>query len=162
MLSKLFGNVLLVAVTLSLAGMAPSPNVVITKKPRPYKAKAEYLAVGFPCGVFEGSGKATHLGKITESGSYCAGEPVGPVGPGLFPLSGEATQVAANGDTLTYTFEEIVDFNTEPFTAIGIFNITGGTGRFAGATGGGTFFTEGVFLDEGLGLSIEYEGEITY
>lgn len=161
MLRKTLRNALLIAAALSVGAMALSPNVAFAEKhpSRPYKATIEGLAVGFPCGVYAASGKAAHLGKITESGTYCAGEPVG---PGLFPLSGEGTQVAANGDTLTYTFEEIVDFSTEPFTAFGIFTITGGTGRFAGATGGGTFTTVGMFLDEGLGLSIEFEGTIAY
>jgi hypothetical protein len=156
---KSFGNIVVIAIALFVGAMALTPNVAMAKE-RPYKATMEYLAMGFPDGIYAGSGNATHLGRTTESGSYTVVEFVG---PGLAHLTGEGTQVAANGDTLSYTFDEIVDFNVEPFTAVGSFTITGGTGRFEGATGGGSFDTIGVFLRSGaLGLSIEYEGKIDY
>ena len=53
------------------------------------------------------------------------------------------------------------DFNTVPFTAIGTFTITGGTGRFEGATGGGTFDTIGLFLDEGWDSASNTTGRST-
>lgn len=151
-------NVVLISTALFVGAMALNPRHA-TAVERPYNATIEALAVGFPSGVYCATGTATHLGLITEFGTY---EVVGPAGPGLFFLTGEGTQIAANGDTISFTFDEIVDFNTEPFTAVGTFTITGGTGRFDGATGGGSFNTIGLFLAEGLGLSIEYEGTINY
>ena len=88
-------------------------------KELPYKAMIEAVAEGFPMGVYGASGNASHLGRITESGSYTAEF----VGPGLAHNVGEGTQIAANGDTLT--FVEIVDFTVEPFSANGTFSITG-------------------------------------
>ena len=147
-----------IATASSVSALGLTPNVALAKD-RPYKATIEALAVGFPSGVYNSSGKASHLGRITESGTYSVVEFVG---PGLAHLMGEGTQIAANGDTLSFTFDEIVDFNVSPFEAVGTFTITGGTGRFEDATGGGSFNTSGVFLDEGLGLSIEYKGSIDY
>jgi len=151
-------HVFLIAVVVSVGAMALTPSQAMAEK-RPYRAAIEALAVGFPSGVYDATGIATHLGKIIEFGTY---EVVGPAGPGLFFLAGEGTQIAANGDALYFTFDEIVDFNVEPFTAEGTFTITGGTGRFEDATGGGTFNTVGQFLDEGLGLMIHYDGTIDY
>lgn len=155
-------KVLLVTATIFIGATAATHDASAAKElySRPYKATIEGVADGFPCGIYSASGKATHLGKVVEFGSYCAGTPTE---LGLTPLVGEGTQVAENGDTLTYTFQELVDFSTDPFTAAGTFTITGGTGRFSGATGGGTFATTGTFLEGGrLGLSIEFDGTITY
>ncbi|WP_455170000.1 hypothetical protein [Aegicerativicinus sediminis] len=87
-----------------------------------------------------GSGDGTHLGDFTVTISFC-----GP--PGEFKyVGGEGTFVADNGDELY--------FNIPPTGEIGIiyqvfddpyyelwfgdaFEITGGTGRFMGATGSG-------------------------
>ncbi|MBS0338939.1 MAG: hypothetical protein JSS56_00330 [Proteobacteria bacterium] len=127
---------------------------------QPFKAAIEAQAVGFPAGVYESSGIASGLGKITEAGNYHF---VQYVQPGVAYLEGTGTQTAANGDTLSFTFNEIVNFNVTPFKAAGLFTITGGTGRFATATGGGTFATSGVFRSSvELGLSIEYSGMIKY
>ncbi len=147
-----------IAVAVAVGAMASSPGHIMAGE-RPYRATIEAVAVGFPSGVYDASGKATHLGNITEFGTY---QVVEPAGPGLFLLAGEGTQIASNGDTLSFTFVEIVDFNVAPFAAVGTFTITGGTGRFEDGTGGGSFETTGVFLDEGLGLSIRYDGNIDY
>ena len=80
------------------------------------------------------SGTATHLGLVTETSTFCSvmSSPTVP--------HGEAVFVAANGDTLTYTFVADCPAAGPPTpgtilscTAEG--TITGGTGRFAGATG---------------------------
>lgn len=152
-------NVVRIGTALFVGAMTLGPNQAKAGE-RPFKATIEALAVGDDqSGVYDSSGKAAHLGRITEYGTY---QFIGSAGPGLFYLEGEGTQVAANGDTLSFTFDEIVDFTTVPFTAAGCFTVTGGTGRFEGATGGGTFDTIGLPLDEGLGLSIEYKGTIDY
>ena len=154
---KSLDRVLVTAAALSVGTLAFSPSQAMAQQ-RPYRATIEALAVGFPSGVYFAPGNATHLGKITESGTY---EVVGPAGPDQFFLTGEGTQVAANGDTFSFTFDEIVDFSVEPFTAQGSFTITGGTGRFEDAVGSGSFNTVGVFLDDvSLGLDIQYEGRI--
>jgi hypothetical protein len=147
---------ILVAVVLA-AGAAITSSAAAQE--RPYRASLNYIGLGFPCGAYSGSGTALHLGATSESGTYCAQEWVGEA---LLHLTGQGTQIAANGSNLTYVFDEIVDFTTEPFTAEGTFTITGGTGRFAAATGSGTFHTIGTSIQGGFSLSINYDGRITY
>lgn len=152
-------NLRVIACALFFGAMTLISNVAVAGE-RPYKATIEALAVGFPAGTYQSSGIASGLGKITESGNYSF---VQYVEPGIAYLQGAGSQVAANGDTLSFTFKEIVNFNVQPFVAAGIFTVTGGTGRFANATGGGTFSTSGVFRSAvELGLSIEYNGTINY
>jgi hypothetical protein len=96
--------------------------------------------------VQKGSGQATHLGKFSTRITFCVditdlmddgtltGDESAPYN------NGKGTFIAANGDELYFTIEGVVipsdhpDYNFEfqdPFT------FTGGTGRFAGASGGG-------------------------
>lgn len=96
--------------------------------------------------VQEGSGQATHLGKFSTRITFCADitdvmDDGTLTGDESLPYNnGEGIFIAANGDELYFTIEGAVlpsdhpDYNFEfqdPFT------FTGGTGRFAGATGGG-------------------------
>lgn len=55
-----------------------------------------------------------------------------------FPGTGTVTISAANGDQVTFKFSGFLN----PYTGEGAgpLEITGGTGRFAGATGTGTFY----------------------
>lgn len=126
---------------------------------RPFTANITAVATGFPCGTYTATGTATHLGAITESGSYCVVEVLG---PGLVHLAGEGTQTAANGSTFSFTLDEVVNLNVNPLASAGTFTITGGTGQFAGATGGGTFAATGTAEGQTFNLSIEYTGTITY
>jgi hypothetical protein len=70
------------------------------------------------------TGEATHLGRVVVSWSHCPDEP-------NYLVDGRMTITAANGDTLngTYNYDPNSTSNSIPTT------ITGGTGRFAGATG---------------------------
>jgi hypothetical protein len=56
---------------------------------------------------------------------------------GIAPGRGCVTFTAANGDTLTFDYEG--QLNAMTGDGSGRFTITGGTGRFSGATGGGNF-----------------------
>jgi hypothetical protein len=70
------------------------------------------------------TGRATHMGKVTASQSHC---------PALDEYIGDGriTIVAANGDKVygTYDYDPNDETNVIPIT------ITGGTGRFKGASG---------------------------
>ena len=79
-----------------------------------------------------GTGTATHLGRFTTDQSHCA------IPTSLDFTDGEFTLTAANGDQLRGTYSgELVPLEPPLFAIDGQFTFTGGTGRFANATGGG-------------------------
>ena len=82
-----------------------------------------------PIHVLNGSGTATHLGRFTIESVFTV------LAPPQSTASGKATWTAANGDQIftTTTGRAIITF---PVAAIGeTHTITGGTGRFAQASG---------------------------
>ena len=83
---------------------------------------------------YQGGGTATHVGKYTIVNSHC-------LNPGTGALTGGSfVKTAANGDQLSGTYVGTATV-IQPPSPIGIFSVrgtvtfTGGTGRFAGATG---------------------------
>lgn len=72
----------------------------------------------------QATGQATHLGRVAAIWSHC------PAQPG-YVLDGRMILVAANGDELygVYDYDPTSESNRIPVT------LTGGTGRFADATG---------------------------
>ena len=99
-----------------------------------------------------GSGDATHLGNSNWSGVTSFNVYQGPP----FPYwSDDITFTAANGDQLFGTMEG----TATPPDVQGTFAVTGGTGRFAGVTGSGTFWawTDG----SGSNDHIWYAGTLT-
>jgi hypothetical protein len=107
----------------------------------------------------------SHLGRCHTVGSGA----VIPTGPNTFELRGSYTTTAANGDKL---FVNVNGTNeVDPATGVGVFEslntITGGTGRFRGASGtfSGTSAPAIVAASEGnliLKLSGESTGTISY
>jgi hypothetical protein len=94
-----------------------------------------------------GAGNAFKLGNSTNSSAITI---VGPAAcTGGFAVHGVETLTAADGEQLTWT----VDDDACPTATPGIyeisaaFTIAGGTGRFAGATGGGTIECLGNFAN---------------
>jgi hypothetical protein len=79
-----------------------------------------------------GSGNATHLGMFTNTGEVSFTPD--PSNPNILHPSGGGVFTAANGDKLNFV---IVSGALDLTTGIGIgdFAFTGGTGRFANATG---------------------------
>jgi hypothetical protein len=90
--------------------------------------------------VFNGTGIATYLGLSINENDI---KVLGPAGscPGGFVNVNKETLTAANGDTLELTGRHDVGCPTRPGVVHGTgdWTVTGGTGRFAGATGQGTF-----------------------
>jgi hypothetical protein len=79
-----------------------------------------------------GTGQATHLGLFTATEGLCLNPGTGEFSSGHFTLT------AANGDTISGTSHgQLVPTGSTTATIYGVFVITGGTGRFSGATGGG-------------------------
>ena len=98
-----------------------------------------------------GSGQATHLGRSEWSGVTNFNVYLDPI-----PYwSHDITFTAANGDQLFGTMEGAA---TLPEVQ-GTFEITGGTGRFAGVTGSGTFW--GWSDGSGSNDLISYTGTLT-
>ncbi|HYO11887.1 MAG TPA: hypothetical protein VE685_01675 [Thermoanaerobaculia bacterium] len=87
-------------------------------------------------GIINASGRATHLGLFTETGELTFIPD--PNNPNLILAAGPVAFTAANGDTLEGRLEDgVLDVTTG--IATGVFRFTGGTGRFAGASGTGDF-----------------------
>jgi hypothetical protein len=89
--------------------------------------------VWIPALTIYGEVKATHLGQTTLLQNGCIEISQLAVG-GPFLAIGEATLTSANGDEVTYMYDGFVHQGTLIADVDVI--ITGGTGRFAGASGG--------------------------
>jgi hypothetical protein len=95
----------------------------------PYSARGTAV-VDLATGNFVGAGTASYLGAYTEAGALQL-TPTGSAG--VFIATATSTYTAANGDQLTATFSGQLNFATGAVSADVTY--TGGTGRFAGATG---------------------------
>lgn len=85
----------------------------------------------------EGGGTATHIGKYTIVNSHCVDPSTGALTGGTF------VKTAANGDQIFGTYVGTATVIQPPspvaiFSVNGTITFTGGTGRFAGATGSTT------------------------
>jgi hypothetical protein len=86
-----------------------------------------------------GGGMATHLGQATWSGGECADFLATP--GRVHVRDGRGVLTSRNGDELHVSYEadgNLPSFGGEVHVK-GPFAVTGGTGRFSGASGGGTF-----------------------
>ena len=88
---------------------------------------------------YTGTGNISHLGRVTVTGSHTT-----KILPPYYNTSevtgGMATITAANGDTLVLTYTgagQLIPGASNLFTDTFHYTITGGTGRFAGASGSG-------------------------
>src|SRR5262245_14195699 len=122
---RTFGAWLLVLVVSSLASAQANP-------PKPYAAhllttttSSTPVSATQVLLTYVATGNGTHLGSYQERGSYV-------VDPPNLPFTGSATATAADGSTFSFTISGAF---TGPTTLAGAAVITGGTGRFFGATG---------------------------
>jgi hypothetical protein len=120
------------ALSASLFVLAVSSFAPAQAGPRPYAAHLTTTTTSVtqlsPTEVliaYIGTGHGTHVGAYTESGSYT-------VDLTTFTFVGSSTATASDGSTFSFT---ISGGFTGPTTLAGTTSITGGTGRFAGATG---------------------------
>ena len=142
---------------LALAGPAAAER---QGKQVPFRGRLEGIATATPLAPqfvavnVEGSGNATQLGRFDVSISLVANATDG-TAVGTYEFT------AANGDTLTADFTERFTPTDVPgvFSDVITATITGGTGRFAGATG--SFVSDRV-ADHVTGIvSDSFEGTIS-
>jgi len=103
----------------------------------------------------DGTGTATYLGKYTEHITMQIFLPT-------LSSTGTATFTAANGDTLTATVlgQATPTTTTGVLSIVEVYTITGGTGRFADATGS---FTLESTVNQATGVSSgTFSGEIDH
>lgn len=118
---------------------------------RPFKASIHGFAAPTPTGPCEltnaetATAQVTHLGRSTMESNEIVDLCSNPEGA---EITGQFTMTAANGDLLFGTYETLghLDFGTSEVTFSGQFTITGGTGRFEGASGGGSIEGSGSLL----------------
>lgn len=134
--------VLLVLALATFVLCAPTLATSASDKQVPFKAVFTFATSvpgdPSPCAQLRinvtGGGTATHLGRFTTVQYQCTtfADPLSFTG-------GQYTFTAANGDTIfgTYTGRFVPIGTTGFFSIDATFTIDGGTGRFAGATGGG-------------------------
>jgi hypothetical protein len=137
---------------------------------RPFKSKADgrwFIVESTECDgllqySIEGTGNATHMGKVDIEGRICTFPP-----DGIYFLT--VTFTAANGDKLTWQSEEVF-INDQGLYAGGVFNCLDGTGRFSDAVGTITVneVLEPTDFDPSSGLPLaglfsnDSEGTITF
>jgi hypothetical protein len=133
-------------------------------KPRPFKGRVtatwDNIFLGLTPGgaTFEGGGPITHMGRTTQQGTLFL-EPLAP--DFSAPGGGSVTITAANGDQLSFDYEGILFALSGE--GIGTFTVTGGTGRFADATGSGAFYALiDLSLPENQPMFVILDGEIDY
>ena len=141
-----------------------------TERVRPFKITMEITgaAVGLPgtlgCdegwvpGYMSGTGRATHMGRITVEGTVCQHPETGEL------TDGSGTYTAVNGVALFAEFGGQGYLNPDgTFTGEGYGILTGGTGRFVSATGEWTWTMSGSYLPDGSSLtSLRGRGWISF
>lgn len=113
----------------------------------------------------EATGTATHLGRTVMVADHCTptGEPFGPDHMMLTAADGSQLHITDSGTAGPYPGEGTVVGSLIVVDAR--FEITGGTGRFEGATGGGDMSGYVVFVGFEVAewpLGFVLEGTITY
>jgi hypothetical protein len=136
---------LVAAFTVSLATVAVS--AVAAETPFKGTVNAEETVVPSPPTASltrDGTGTATYLGRYTEDIEMTINLPT-------LSSTGTATLTAANGDTLTATVVgQATRTGPTTLSIVEVYTITGGTGRFADATGN---FTLHSTVDQTTGVS---------
>ncbi len=112
------------------------------------------LAPPFVSVLVEGTGNATHLGRFTVEIAHV-------VNTATRTLTGSYEFTAANGDTLTadFTGQFSPTENPRVLSIVETATITGGTGRFADATG--SFTVERLFNLDTFTTTGSFEGTIS-
>ena len=154
------------AVLVTLLGVSPA----LAKKPEPFKSRVVatwdnvFAALPVPLGIgqanFAGTSQTTHLGNAAQRGTLALHPTTTSFADGVFPGDGTVTITAANGDTLTFKYEGNLYLATGE--GKGTFTFTGGTGRFANATGTGMFYAQLNLTVPNQPMTVVLDGGINY
>lgn len=134
-----------------------------------FSGEARFDPPGAPAptrALFEGTGRATHLGATINSGVLAPLDfvPVSECELGVgIPHTHMETLTAANGDQLVLEMIDLacpVDQTFMVFRGTGNWTVVDGTGRFADASGAGTAVGGGNFIEGVFEFSVT--GEISY
>jgi hypothetical protein len=159
--------IIVAGLVLALVALAPASALAKAGgTDRPWKSSATATAtldLVTLCATSAGSGQATHLGKVTQNLTIA----LTPTGPGTFTGVGTTTIVAANGDQLFGTFTEALTTTGPHIGFAFVITITGGTGRFADASGrmtgtGSSVITSIVGATATSHQTFDSEGTILY
>ena len=147
--AKTLATLLALIIGLSLADAARAGDLVPIKGQGSIAATGETIdpTTGDIIITLDIAAEVSHLGQVGGT----ATEPL--FAPDHVAFTVDVTFVAANGDELFAVFDGA--FYDAVGDSAGTFTITGGTGRFAGATGGGTFSS----VDDGA--EADLDGEIS-
>jgi hypothetical protein len=145
--------------TLFASGVAKAKSAVPFKATIAITESIQPIGSG-PCfllGDISGTGLATHLGKLTLASRDC----INPISETAFSFfSDQLILTVANGDQVFATYSGTLTAEGTIGVITGGYQITGGTGRFAQATGAGT--VQGVEdLSTGKG-EVQLIGSISY
>jgi len=149
-------------------------RVELTSSANPSSPSLSCTLPGVPFGIANSGyflhGTATHLGLVnSETSMGQDGSCNLSASTFLLSTTTGGQIVSNNGDKITYSGNDVIDLNNIIFsggttaTITGLWTITGGTGRFAGATG--SFQITGIVdvtAAGGPAFSITGEGTITY
>jgi hypothetical protein len=163
---------LLMATVPALAGalvlMVPAvrPSRASAASLVPFHATVSETFSAAPCGEWArcitavGKGGATHLGKITESATIVVDINPADAQNGCAPETRTTTLTAANGDAITMSGTGWSCGATSD--AHDDYAITGGTGRFGGASGNGNEYNVHTFTSPVAGVAtVTYDGNIS-
>jgi hypothetical protein len=162
------------AVLATLAGAAVADSRTLPFKASLKLSESITFTGAAPCfaiGQLSGTGQASHLGKVTASSQDCINpdgvfDPNGPTSYHFVSGQGAAGLVftGAAGDQLFASYSGALTARGRgPHGVSGHFVITGGTGRFAGAVGGGVIWGHEDISQVVLGTGqIELLGTVSY
>jgi hypothetical protein len=127
-----------------LAVIAVVPSHAVAKSLVPFQATiaetftATLCSPTLLCISATGSGQAAHLGETSESAVVVSDLASNPA-PGCHTETRTTTLTAANGDQVTMDATgQNCSISPTTVTAVDSYVVTGGTGRYSGATGSGT------------------------
>ncbi len=156
-------SALAVALVLALPSLRPTPASADSLVP--FHATVSETFTAAPCGAARcitavGTGHATHLGKITETATIVVDLDPTHADGDCAPEVRTTTLTTANGNTISMYGTGWSCASTSD--AHDSYGITGGTGRYRGASGNGMEHNVHTFTGPGVGVStVTYDGTIS-